>query len=51
MSKKEKSAARSCVWHITLSVLMTFIAMFLSAFLVSNVLLKEMEEEDRNPAE
>ena len=45
MSKKEKSAARSCVWHITLSVLMTFVAMILSTFLVSNVLLKEVDSE------
>jgi hypothetical protein len=40
---KEKSAARACVWHIFLSLLLTFVAMALSAFLVSSVLLKNVD--------
>ncbi len=43
MSKKEKNAALSCVWHIALSVFLTFIAMALSSLLISNILLKDVK--------
>ena len=38
MSRKEKNPVRACILHVALSVLVTFVAMLLSSFIVSAVL-------------